>query len=283
MEIALNGHSGCVITVISSKNGLFVRKKSPDKEYNNRLIAQYLKQTELTFPSVRVTPTLSQGYDDSGLFYFDMPYINGTTLAKYIYSISLDKIPSLVSKLIERTLGNVQYDRSAREIMCTKTDSVIKTILKMDEFKQGDNLKMICDSEEVLLSYPWDHMTRSPCHGDYTLENLLITKDEEIYAIDLLDSFYDSWEMDLAKLLQDVELKWSYRFSKKDDNLTVRLIIIRSCIIEHVRRMRDGVILLDHIEHLLLLNTLRIVPYTHDRATMDFLIEKIKYLLTKLK
>lgn len=49
-----------------------------------------------------------------------------------------------------------------------------------------------------------------PCHGDLTLTNMMYdAKEDEIYCIDLLDSWNHSVYADLAKLNQEVTYEWS--------------------------------------------------------------------------
>lgn len=124
--------------------------------------------------------------------------------------------------------------------------------------------KEIKDAVEILEKYPWDCVLHSECHGDLTLENMIIVKDN-IYLIDFLDSFYDSWQIDYAKILQDIELYWHYRDEKEINvNLALRLLILKEDLISKILLMDDGEKILDVIYHILLLNILRI-----------FLIQKI--------
>lgn len=285
MDITLNGHSGCSISVHEQNGYTFVRKKSSSIEYNARLKAQYEKQAGHKFSSLYVTPTITSGYDSKGLFFFDMQYLNGVTLAKYMYSISLEEIPPLASKLMYYNDSNPNYDPDAASIIRNKVDSVVEKILTetVIDNEKKELEPLILQSKRLINDYSWDHMIHSPCHGDFTLENLLITSDKKIYAIDFLDSFYDSWLIDIAKILQDVELGWSYRFSKIDENLSIRLIVLRNNIMSNIEKMQDGHVLINHIYRLLLLNILRIFPYTHDKETFMFLIERTKYLLSIIK
>lgn len=92
--------------------------------------------------------------------------------------------------------------------------------------KKIQNLKTIKEKSllyskcfELLETNEWRYMVLSECHGDMTLENMII-QDGEIYLIDFLDSFYNSWLIDVAKILQDADVLWSYRtYEKLNANL----------------------------------------------------------------
>ena len=87
-----------------------------------------------------------------------------------------------------------------------------------------------------------------------TLENILITRDRKLYLIDFLDSFYNSWMIDVAKILQDVDLKWSYRNSETNQNLEIRLLIAKLSLTNEILRLPNGRDKLNTIYHILLLN-----------------------------
>src|SRR5204863_8802633 len=58
-----------------------------------------------------------------------------------------------------------------------------------------------------------DSLDVSPtlCHGDLTLENMMVDRDGQIWAIDLLDAPYEHYWFDFAKLNQDLEGGWYLR------------------------------------------------------------------------
>ena len=97
----LGGHSGCGIFLYENEDGTsFVRKVSKDLDYNERLKAQYEKQHAFVGGSIRAPKVLGQGYNEAGLFYFDMEYIRGVTLAEYIKSIEIGKVRSIVDMMV---------------------------------------------------------------------------------------------------------------------------------------------------------------------------------------
>ena len=99
----------------------------------------------------------------------------------------------------------------------------------------------------------------------------MITENKRLYLIDFLDSFCNSYYFDVAKLLQDIELKWSYRNKPKDTNREIRLLIAKEMLINHFRMLPNGQEILRDIYYVLLINLLRILPYTTDELTKKFL------------
>lgn len=91
----LTGHSGCELALYQSpSNTFFVRKFSPSR--NSRLRVQCLKEKAFSHPVVRAPVVLRQGYSD-GLYYFDMEFVVGKTLAEDIGAIRLNEIRQLAN------------------------------------------------------------------------------------------------------------------------------------------------------------------------------------------
>lgn len=99
--IDLGGHSGCKIVLIENNEGSFVRKISSDLSYNERLKKQCDKQAAFSNATIRTPEVLNSGYQENGLFYFDMEYIQGVTLAEYIKTIEIGKIRNIVDRIVQ--------------------------------------------------------------------------------------------------------------------------------------------------------------------------------------
>ncbi len=269
MKTELNGHSGCGLKLFKQYNTVYVKKSSKEIEYNERLKAQCKKQKEYKADKLKVVSVLREGYAN-GLFYFDMEYISGITLAEYMRNISLSEIQNLTNLLMEHHSRRNFYDRQAKKIF----------LKKIKEIEQKIDLtnSSIKEAVKILEEYDWSYVIHSNCHGDFTLENMIMANNS-IYLIDFLDSFYDSWQIDFAKMLQDIELYWHYRNEKEIDiNLALRLLILKENLIDRVLEMDEGEHLLETIYHILLLNVLRIFPYTKEEKTWIFLIAKLDYV-----
>lgn len=272
--IELNGHSGCKIYVIDEYSRKVVRKVSSSEEYNERLLAQMRKQENLILPGFKTCEVLGNGKVNN-LFYFDMEYLNGKTLAENIETLSLNNVIKIASILS----GNIVTYESPNE----EADYFFKE--KINSLKLDDRVKnkaIVQKGLRYVNNYSWKYVMHSHCHGDLTLENIIV-QNNDFYLIDCLDSFYDSWLIDIAKIFQDVDLFWSYRNQENiNENLLIRLTVIRDLLMDKILGMPMGKEILDTIYHILIVNLLRIYPYVSDAKTELFLDEKLGYVINKI-
>lgn len=270
----LSGHSGCRILLYKDDHKFFVRKTSWKVSYNERLQLQLEKQK--SFQSDRLcVPLVYDSWFVWDLFYFDMQYVNCQTFASYIWSITVKEITSFVELALEHLDFSWSY-------LVKDSNQIFQK--KIRSLKESCPVTTSLEDQAFFLLEHFDFSTipHSKCHGDLTLENILITPEKKIYLIDFLDSFYDSWMMDVAKLLQDLYLHRSYRHHQMNVNLHLRLTIAKQALLEAIQEKDPGNTYLIGIYHLLLLNLLRIIPYTHDDTTKNFLQNAIQSVLTLL-
>ena len=272
----LGGHSGCKILLCEKNNNeIFVRKISSDKNYNKRLAVQAKKQATYSNPNIKVPKVLQTGYTDDGLFYFDMEYVQGITMAEYIKTIEIGKVrsicESIVNNIVSRDSENTDVDEG---IFTTQ-------IASLKEKVQPQNNPVINDAIELLNKHSWKRFRKTQCHGDLTLENIIV-KDNQLYLIDFLDSFYDCWIMDISTIMQDVQTMWSYRHDEEAEiNTKLRLLVFRDILMDTVKRVSPE----DYLEvyYALLLKLIRIFPYTKDKETYDFLNDKTKSIINIIR
>lgn len=274
--IDLGGHSGCQILLCEEDNNdVFVRKISSSIDYNKRLIIQAEKQEVFSNShlqsAIKAPAVLSKGCTGQGLFYFDMEYIRGITMAEYVKTIEVGKVRSICETIVENIVAipssNAEVDK---KIFAEKIKSLKENLA-------SKNNLIINDAIEILEQHDWSRFVKTSCHGDLTLENVIV-KDGQLYLIDFLDSFYDSWIMDISTIMQDVQTMWSYRY--QDDmeiNTILRLMVFRDILMEMVKESAPS----DYIEvyYALLLKLIRIFPYTKDDRTYQFLNEKTESIM----
>lgn len=180
-EIQLNGHSGCHIILINDNNSIYVKKKSSNNNYNIRLKRQCEKQLKFIQNEEVKTPQIyKKGYEGK-LFYFNMEYVKGKTLSEYIEEMNVQEIPYFIKCLFKCLyIEEKKKHFNASKIFLNKIEKL------HNETKEHGQLK---ESFTLLKNYDWTKVHRSFCHGDLTLENILITRNKKIYLIDFLDSF----------------------------------------------------------------------------------------------
>ena len=271
---SMGGHSGCQVILVEDNKKIFVRKISKNVEYNDRLKKQCEKQENYKNQYLKSPRILDEGYTKDGLYFFDMEYIQGESLAEYLQKVDVGKLKNIVEHI------TIQFCNK-KEMMDSDVQHIFEE--KIEQLKYDEKVKkhkIAIDALEILSVHKWGKFQQSSCHGDFTLENILV-KNDELYLIDFLDSFYDSWLIDAGKLLQDVQTLWSYRYHEEMNlNLIVRLIIFRDLLIQKVREIDEDYV--SEIYYALLLHLIRIYPYTDANETFAFLDKKVESVLKKI-
>ena len=263
----LGGHSGCRILLYEENGIYFVRKYSGSKDYNLRLVSQCTKQQHFQSDTIKVPKVLNSGYDENGLFYFDMEYIQGVTLSKFITKIDVSDIQGIVSTII----GNLQFETVRNH---TTSEVFTKKISELEVKTKNLGNGAVKQAISILKKIDWAVFPNTMCHGDLTFENIIISN-KEIYFIDFLDSFYDSWLLDVGKLFQDLECMWSYRDTTSwDANTKIRLIIFKQIILNCLKQKNSRYVHFTYAA--LLLHLVRIYPYSKDSATLSFLDQQVE-------
>jgi hypothetical protein len=199
-----------------------------------------------------------------------MEYVNGVSLSRYLQDADLSDVKRIAQVFIEEALRHPQSGKQdARDIFLRKT-AEIRGKLARHSFASSYR-SVLKESLKILEGYAWDSGSPSPCHGDMTFENIIVGN-RGLYLIDFLDSFYDSWIMDIGKLLQDLETYWSFRHEPVDQNTRVRCAIMKEILLRGIaeKRGKDAVAF---AYHALLMNLLRIAPYLRDERTGRFLAD----------
>lgn len=268
MQMArMGGHSGCGIFLCETRdNQSFVRKISRDLGYNRRLELQAKKQANFKSEDIYAPSVYRTGYAEDGRFYFDMEYIRGITLAEYMKTIEIGKIRVLVETILNNIINDELKGSEADE------SCIVAKIKKLDMQLRKCKNSTIDVALDLLGKHSWKKFSRSSCHGDLTLENIIV-KDGRLYFIDFLDSFYDCWLMDIGTLMQDVQTMWAYRLeSAVNINTLLRLIVFRDILLDEIKRkMPEDLI---EVYYSLLLKLLRIYPYAQSEQTYLFLNKK---------
>ena len=254
---------------------IFLRKDAGKPDYNRRLKKQFIKQKLFRLAEVKTPVIYDYGLDKNGVFYFDMEFINGITLAESMKSIKIKEIVDLIGLLFRSLpISDGVINTKSQEIFQNKISALSRTC----DIANPN----VAEALAMLRDFDFSGVPQSACCGDLTLENILLGS-TDIYIIDLLDSFYNSWMIDVAKLLQDLELGWSYRNQQTDFNLNLRLATAKQALFDNLLAINGGKQYLFVIYHILLLNVLRIYPYTKDEKTMNFLDSAVQKVISVIR
>ena len=153
----LGGHSGCQIFLIEEDDGrVYVRKISKDKEYNSRLKIQSEKQANFSGEPIRAPKVFQQGYTDEGLFYFDMEYVQGVTLAEYIKNMEIGKVRGLVEALVSSLVPQRKVSVSEEQEKEVR-DIFEKKFADLHEKLYGKN-EIINEALALLETHDWSRL-----------------------------------------------------------------------------------------------------------------------------
>jgi hypothetical protein len=272
--IVLKGHSGCRLELIQSSEHQIVRKISKDASYNARLKKQAEKQRDFFHPKFCTPKIFGEGFQGE-LYYFDMEYIHGQSLVELIETFSVAEIKGVVQQFID--LSNMEFTTYNQGV------SIFDAKIRELAIFEGGSPDYFKTALTYLSQHPPKVHFTSRCHGDLTFENIIVSNGR-YYLIDFLDSFYDSWLIDMAKLLQDVECFWSFREQKKiSENLHLRLMLFRNELLLALMSLTHGHEIVDSTHRFLLLNLLRICPYAVSSATKEWLGKAIPQVLDMIE
>jgi hypothetical protein len=283
-EIALSGFSGARILLIRDGNSpAFVRKISADTAGNHRLHLQAIKQT-LTrglLEGVAATPNVIGEGELDGVYYFDMEYVQGLDGISFLRTASFREIDVFVSKMCESLelfskLPHPSLRLKPRENAQQKCQEILKVLAPDDAQARGLIHELIEWTEK--LDLPED-VAVTACHGDMTLENVVVTSKGELVFIDLLDSFFDHWLADVGKLDQDLRGGW---YTRKSPALPIGIVrYVRG----RLQRFTRGALgdLADMLPLLVCIHFARILPYAKGEADRHFVLERLSFLVGQLR
>lgn len=251
-------------------------RKISDSRYNYRLKRQCIKQSKFDSNNINAPKIFNKGFIDNR-FFFDMQYVQGKSLSENISTLSVNDIQYLITLLFDNIYKSKTKDKNVNNVF-------LKKIFSLEYLM--DSYPNLSDAFFELKHFDYQYTYKSPCHGDLTLENIIISQSNKIYLIDFLDSFYNSWTMDIAKLLQDLECKWSFRNLEPNATRDIRLLIGKESLINKLSELEDANKIIDTIYHELLLNLIRIYPYTKEKSTIVYLnseVEKVLKIINSTK
>mgnify|MGYP003114238587 CR=1 FL=1 len=204
-----SGLSGCKIDLL---NDNILRKYSSSEEYNKRLLLQIKKQSlfsHFVLPNIDSPRVYNIQYDV--IHSFDMEYVSGFSFDEYFLNVGVKEVECIVNSLygyFDFLIDNsrIYHSDVAKKIFDSKLNSMKDSEFMSFIKKQTGDLKV----------------PHSFCHGDLTFANIIFHP-KRLYFIDFLDSFVDSYLVDLAKLKQDLFYCWNLKI-QRINNLRINQI-----------------------------------------------------------
>lgn len=274
---ALSGLSGAHVFLMTKDDRTwFVRKVARDPANSARLRRQIAKQRafgEALGDVVRTPRILSQG-DSDGRFYVDMEFVRGADGITYLRRCNYSEVVAFADRFCayieavaakppehpaETTLFEALYTKLCevqRKTSSIGSETLVRLFMALERLRGLD-----------------DDLRPTLCHGDLTLENLVVDDQGRICMIDLLDAPFEHYWQDVAKLHQDLEGGW-YLLQHSS---------VARCVTEYFsRRLLASAIALDEryaeVHAVLLACTfVRILPYVRSDAEQQFVQQRIQH------
>lgn len=272
----LKGHSGARVAYHAAGRRGFVRKTAARPAANERLMAQAEKQRQLHMLALPFPRVLSQGMNADGCATFDMEYLPGRSVADAVINAAVFDAATLV-----RTVQRMTW------LFAHGTGAALPARLFRDKI---ESIAATCSDDAIggsaaqLLALGWDGIPESPCHGDLTLENILLTTGSTVGLIDCDETFASSWWLDFGKLFQDIDGHWCLRGLYAPGAPAVRRINAMQKLealgtVFRALAARCDPALPARLPQLAALGLLRAAPYAKDDQTKLFLQARIAHLL----
>lgn len=276
------GHSGATVMLHGSGARAYVRKQTGDTANNERLMRQAEKQRLLLVHGMPFPRVLGHGIGEEGLAYFDMDYAPGQTVADaVIHSATIDRAA------LKRALGNLLWLFRLREggplpaeLFRAKIEDITR---KCVGHRQTVNyINEIREARTRLLAYDWSGVPESPCHGDLTLENILLTKKRDVVFIDCDDPWVSSWWLDIGKLFQDAVGHWCLRDLYREPRPVQFVSALQTLeqIADDCRELASDSAVVSKLPQLMALNLFRCLPYMQREEDTRFVCARIRSVLT---
>jgi len=254
----LRGFSGSSIDIVRDEGITFVRKFVKDKQ---RLAAEIMKMHRLQSLSGPLFDAPTIWTEAEG--YYELEYIRGVTLEERLQTCSMVEVEEWAVRCADIVLqlrcqpGTVSQD----EFDCLSFYLHLRAC-------QYPFLKEVLAFAELL------NTSSSFSHGDLTLDNILVTPDDELFLVDPSSHKFDTFQWDVAKLLQSCYTDWwEIRGAPVDRSRRLRLF----CKLL-VSQFLPGVDLRTSAFYLAVA-LLRIVPYARSASQKSTLLSKAFVML----
>jgi hypothetical protein len=267
-----SGLSGCYLEI--SNQGKTVIKKSPGTFYDNRLLLQANKQKE--FHKFKISnikcPDITYINSEKSPFSFEMSYVSGIRYDDFLNYSNPSSIDNFISSLIDY----IDILIHSTEKYYPLESFTSKCMEKIDSIEDKvDDILFVRYLKNRIKNCKDAYIPETFCHGDLTMSNILFSSDS-IYFIDLLDSYIESWLIDIIKLKQDLYYFWS--LSRTPESKNMRSIQTSLHIWHKINLKYSDFTNSDGFKILEALNFLRIYPYIKEASEKNILENIIKKL-----
>ncbi len=220
------------------------------------------------------TPKILDEGEIDGRYYYDMEFVRGPDGTSHLLRASYEE----VGQFADRLCGYIKAAATRPSLSKASHRGLFDALYaKVCEVQQ--NTRLLASEDLTCLFLALDRVRRlgdlpaTLCHGDLTLQNMIIGSDGTIWVVDLLDSPFEHYWQDVAKLHQDLSGGWYLLDSPP----------VAQCVLDFVsqRLLRAATEL--HPDYpqlhavLLAITFVRILPYARTGQETEFVTERIRY------
>tara|TARA_Y100000389_G_C17432056_1_gene503272 strand:+ start:48 stop:887 length:840 start_codon:yes stop_codon:yes gene_type:complete len=273
-KLIANSYSHATMDVIKEGSSNYVIKTfDHDLDRVNKNISKQKQFINKTFGNISLfSVPIIDITKHSKKITIKMPYIDGLSgsdIILYSHRTNFISFLKFVENYFLECFKKVDYQNIDSHIFLKKVDDIfsntsIKISISENIIKKGIN-------KIKNMTIPI-----GTCHGDFTLDNMIIGDDGRFYLIDFLKTYLDTPLQDFIKLKQDTEYGWCVRKLSKSDQTKANVFfdkikelpILKKIEMEYTKE----------IKILNLISLLRIAPYVKDKITENWL----EYHLNKI-
>ena len=266
-KLTVNSYSHAKLDVIKEENSNYVIKTF---EHDlKRVHKNILKQKQfisknfsnILLFSVPIIDTTKHSKSIS----IKMPYIDGlcgSDIILYSHRTNFISFLNLIESYFKESFDKPKHDNIDSHVLLKKVDDIYSNTPTKIPISVSMITRVI--NKVKKLSIPLGN-----CHGDFTLDNMIIGNDGRFYLIDFLKTYLDTPLQDFVKLKQDIEYGWCVRKLKKSDQTKASVFFEKIRALPVLKKIQ-----IDYTKEVKVLNLvslLRIAPYVRDKTTEDWL------------
>ncbi len=198
---------------------------------------------------------------------YQMDLVSGKILGDFLSTASPEEMLEVIDKLLKYFQRIFEEKHSSQEAKKNCQEKLVR----LGEAFHGDpscevflslTNKCIEVSNEIVFGESWNH-------GDLSFENILVTvNNHELFAIDFLDSPFESPEIDVGRILLDARFGWWGNGLHIKANANLNSTMLSDSIVDLIKPKFMGNM---EIDFFIAFALLRIVPYTNNPVRLAFL------------
>ena len=198
----------------TAQGSRFVRKAARGTATNLALQRQARRQQWLRTAvegGANVPEVVTEG-ETEGLYFFDMPFIPARDAVSFLSTAAFDELAEFARRIeaLMARLANTEPKSGA-----SKPPTKESLLGKLDDVatRTGGRYAAVLAplyraTTELDRLINYDDVSSTAVHGDLTFENILVGRGGQLWLIDAIDSPFDHYWLDWAKLFQECEGRW---------------------------------------------------------------------------